>query len=71
MVKANNLRKYKILKHCIACTTCSTVSPAVFKLDVKNQTAIVFNQPNHLLDDKKSFAALKSCPVSAIGVTNE
>jgi len=71
MVKATNLRKYKILKHCIACTTCSTVSPSVFKLDVKNQTAVVFNQPNHLLDDKKSFTALKSCPVSAIGVTNE
>ncbi|MEK9726629.1 MAG: ferredoxin [Candidatus Margulisiibacteriota bacterium] len=69
MIKTKPFRQYKILDHCIACTTCSSASPHVFTLDLKNQIAIIKSQPQNLNDDKKSFSALKSCPVSAIGVT--
>ena len=62
----NKLNKYTILDHCIACTTCSTVSPNVFKIDTKKEIACIINQPQHINDEQKTFSALKSCPVSAI-----
>ena len=57
-----------IMPHCIACTTCSTVSPSVFKVNDTGTTAIIINQPRNPVDTKKTMNALKSCPVAAIGV---
>lgn len=71
MINNQKLNHYKILEHCIACTTCSSMAPNVFKLDLMNQIAIVEKQPHHAQDDKKSFSALKSCPVSAIGILKQ
>ncbi|MGC6366639.1 MAG: ferredoxin [Candidatus Marinamargulisbacteria bacterium] len=59
---------FKILNHCIACTTCSTMAPHTFTLDLPAQMAIITNQPSNAIEYAKSMAALKSCPVSAIGV---
>lgn len=57
---------FTILDHCIACTTCSTVCPNIFALHQRR--AIVINQPRCKQDETKSMLALKSCPVSAIGI---
>ena len=61
--------QFKILDHCIACTTCSSVSPKVFKLNHNYTIAMIINQPTNEDDSTKSMRALKSCPVAAIGVT--
>ena len=63
------LKQFKVLDHCIACTTCSKASPEVFALNEPCTIAIVTNQPTNPQSIKKSFQALKSCPVSAIRVS--
>jgi ferredoxin len=68
MANTSALNCYHILDHCIACTTCSRMAPSVFALNKDNCIAIVKQQPTHSIDHKKSFLALKSCPVSAIGI---
>jgi ferredoxin len=67
MTAKTGSKAYYIMDHCIACTTCSTVSPQVFSLDVSRLIAVVRSQPTNPVDDAKSFSALKCCPVSAIG----
>lgn len=57
-----------IYDHCIACTTCSSVAPFVFKLATDGSTAIVYNQPSTEQFKSKTIEAMRSCPVSAIGV---
>ena len=42
------------------------MAPAVFELDVTRGVAVVKAQPGNASDQRKSFFALKSCPVSAI-----
>ena len=71
MTVQESLKNFKILDHCISCTTCSSMAPNVFRLDIPKQIAIVHTQPSNKTDYQKSFAALKSCPVSAIGVESE
>ena len=71
MINNQKLNRYKIHEHCIACTTCSSMAPNVFKLDLQNQIAIINAQPQQSQDDNKSYAALKSCPVSAIGILKQ
>ena len=56
-----------ILDHCIACSTCNNVAPTVFGLNQTGCSAIIINQPNDAIIQRKSMEALKSCPVSAIG----
>ena len=60
--------QFEILNHCIACTTCSSVSPLVFKLNTPCTSAVIINQPSTKIDNIKSMQALKSCPVAAIGI---
>ena len=62
------MKEFKILDHCIACITCSKASPQVFGLNKSCTTAIIINQPTCKESIEKSFQALKSCPVSAIGI---
>ena len=59
------------MKHCIACTTCSKASPEVFALNKDCSSAIVISQPLNSQTMQKSFQALKSCPVSAIGIYHD
>ena len=62
------MKEFKILDHCIACVTCSKAAPHVFGLNESCTTAVVIQQPKCDESIKKSFQALKSCPVSAIGI---
>ena len=55
-----------IYDHCIACSTCHNVAPTVF--GVNGTSAFIIQQPNTPKTTKKSLEAMKSCPVSAIGV---
>ena len=57
-----------IFDHCIACSTCSSVSPTVFGLNASGTTAMILSQPTNALVEKKSIEAMRSCPVHAIGV---
>ncbi|RAP24998.1 4Fe-4S ferredoxin [Candidatus Marinamargulisbacteria bacterium SCGC AG-343-K17] len=64
----NKQKQLVIFNHCIACSTCNNVAPTVFGLNSDGSSATVINQPNCSLIKKKSLEAMKSCPVSAIGV---
>jgi ferredoxin len=68
---ASNKKSIAILDHCIACTTCSKVAPLVFSLNSNGTLATVIEQPKTSALFKKSMEALKSCPVSAIGLRHD
>ena len=68
MRAAKKAPTFEIMEHCIACTTCQLVAKPMFSINESGTMAVILNQPKNDYQIKKSFEALKSCPVSAIGV---
>jgi ferredoxin len=64
-------QRFIIYDHCIACTTCQQMARPMFEINATGTMAVIIQQPQTPLEVKKSMQALKSCPVSAIGVRSE
>jgi len=53
--------------NCIACDTCSSIAPGLFRLTPDKDHAYVCTQPQHQEERQRAQDAMYSCPVDAIG----
>jgi ferredoxin len=76
---ANHARRYAenasgtfyVDQECTACDTCVSMAPLHFRLTPNSSHAFVMTQPRTASETDRCQKALATCPVGAIGQTQE
>ena len=62
---------YYVDDQCIDCDACRAEAPKNFKRNESHGYSFVYSQPQTPDEEAQSLAALKACPVEAIGVSQK
>ena len=67
IVKENKSGPFFVDTDCIGCDTCTSLAPYQFKLTPDLDVAYVYKQPESPTELTQTLAAIRKCPVDAIG----